>query len=160
MAGDVRAGQSCEIEMDALIKVEPAPDLRVYLAEERTFLSWMRTGIALMGFGFVVVRFGIFGDVPPVTHLTSADEAHGPSLWFGAALIAIGATVNLFAAWRFMRLASELNRQHFVDRSLSRQGVIVALLLALLGIAMTIYLFLAQLPHVLHASFVTMATGQ
>jgi putative membrane protein len=77
-------------------------------------------------------------------------------------LIAIGATVNLFSARRFMRLVSELSRDQFVDRSLSKQGVIVALLLALLGIAMTIYLtlFLAQPPHALHASFASMATGQ
>src|SRR5438874_11203137 len=42
-----------------------AADLRDYLAEERTFRAWIRTGIALMGFGFVVARFGIFGDEPP-----------------------------------------------------------------------------------------------
>jgi putative membrane protein len=61
-----------------------------------------------------------------------------------------------------MRLVGELNRHHFADRSLSEQGVIVALFLALLGIATTIYLtlFLAQLPHALQASFVNMATGQ
>ena len=31
-----------------------------YLAAERTFLAWIRTGLALMGFGFVVARFGLF----------------------------------------------------------------------------------------------------
>ena len=31
-----------------------------YLAAERTLLAWIRTGLALMGFGFVVARFGIF----------------------------------------------------------------------------------------------------
>jgi len=34
-------------------------DLRDYLAAERTFLEWIRTGLALMGFGFVVARFGL-----------------------------------------------------------------------------------------------------
>lgn len=159
MAGEVRVSQSCEIEMDALIKVDPVPNLRVYLAEERTFLSWMRSGTALMGFGFVVVRVGIFGDSPQVTHLRSADQPHGPSVWFGAALIAIGANSESLCRMALMRLASELNRHHFVDRSLSKQRVIVAFLLALLGIAMTFYLFLAQLPHALHAPFVSMATG-
>jgi putative membrane protein len=55
-----RAG---EVEMDTPIKVKPVADLRDYLAEERTFLAWIRTGISLMGFGFVVARFGIFGDL-------------------------------------------------------------------------------------------------
>jgi putative membrane protein len=148
--------------MDALIKVKSVADLRDFLAEERTFLAWIRTGIALMGFGFVVVRFGIVGDEPHVTQLTSAGQPHDLSLWFGAALIAIGVIVHLFSAWRFMRLVGELSRHQFLERSLAKQGVIVALFLALLGIAMTIYLtlFLAQPQHALHASLVSMATGQ
>jgi Domain of unknown function (DUF202) len=46
-------------EMDAPIKRGSVADLRDYLAEERTFLAWFRTSIALMGFGFVVAHFGI-----------------------------------------------------------------------------------------------------
>ena len=145
--------------MDTPIKTKPAVDLRDYLAEERTLLAWIRTGIALMGFGFVVARFGIFGDQADMSQQTQAVHPHEFSLWFGAALIAIGAIVNLFAARRFMRLVGELNRDQFADRSLSRQGVIVALFLAMLGIAMTIYLtmFLAQ-P--LHATVAGIAIGK
>ena len=36
------------------------PDPRVRFAAERTLLAWVRTGVALMGFGFVVARFGLF----------------------------------------------------------------------------------------------------
>src|SRR5438309_3246768 len=82
----------------------PAADLRDYLAEERTFLAWIRTGIALMGFGFVVARFGIFGDQLHLPQQFSAAQPHEFSPWFGAALIATGVLVNLFSAWRFMRL--------------------------------------------------------
>jgi hypothetical protein len=48
--------------------------------------------------------------------------------------------VNLFSARRYMRLVSELNRGEFVHRSLSKPGLIVTSFLALLGIAMAIYL--------------------
>jgi putative membrane protein len=126
--------------MDTPIKGNQAADLRDYLAEERTFLAWIRTGIALMGFGFLVAHFGIFGDEPNTTQHASDAQLHDLSLWLGMALIAIGVTVNLFSARRYMRLVGELNRGQFVHRSLSKQGVIVALFLALLGIAMTIYM--------------------
>jgi inner membrane protein YidH len=139
--------------MDAPIKTKAVADLRDYLAEERTFLAWIRTGIALMGFGFLVAHFGIFADEPHMTQHASGVQTHELSLWFGTALITIGVIVNLFSARRYARLIGELNRGQFVHRSLSKQGVIVALSLALLGIVMSIYMILtlAPPPNVLHA---------
>jgi putative membrane protein len=140
-------------EMDAPIKGRSVADLRDYLAEERTFLAWIRTSIALMGFGFVVAHFGIFANEPHVTNHASGVQPHDLSLWFGTALIAMGVTVSLFSAWCYMHLVGELNRGQFVKRSISKQGLIVALSLALLGIAISIYmlLILAPPPNVLHA---------
>jgi putative membrane protein len=129
--------------MDTPIKEKAAADLRDYLAEERTFLAWIRTGIALMGFGFVVAHFGIFADEPQVTQHASGAQPHELSLWFGAALVAIGVTVNLFSAWRYMRLVGQLSRGQFVQRAVSKQGVAVAMFLALLGAALTIYMIVA-----------------
>jgi putative membrane protein len=135
--------------MDAPVEARPG-ELRDYLAEERTFLAWIRTGVALMGFGFVVARFGIFADAP-LSQPAEAIDPHALSLWVGAVLIALGATVNLFCAQRFARLG-KLNRDRFAERSLSRQGVVVASLVALLGVAMMIYLtlFVAPPPGALH----------
>jgi putative membrane protein len=61
--------------------------------------------------------------------------------------------VNLLSASRYMRLVTELNSGQFVHRSISKQGVVVAMFLALLGITMTIYvvLVLAQPPDTMHA---------
>jgi putative membrane protein len=97
--------------------------------------------------------FGLFADEPHIMQYASGVRAHGLSLWFGTALVVIGVAVNLFSARRYMRLVSELNSGQFVHRSLSKEAVIVAMLLALLGIAMTIYLtlFLAPPPDALHA---------
>jgi putative membrane protein len=130
-------------------EARPVAELRDYLAEERTFLAWIRTGISLMGFGFVVARFGILGNMSYLPQQLPAAQPHELSVWLGAVLIVIGAIVNLFSARRFMRLVGELNRDRFADRSLSKQGVLVASFLALLGIAMTIYLtlFLTQPLH-------------
>jgi uncharacterized membrane protein YidH (DUF202 family) len=64
----------------------PPCDPRTYMSAERTFLAWIRTGIALMGFGFVIARFG---GCPAPT---------------GVALIAIGILVTVVAA------IAEINR--------------------------------------------------
>ncbi len=137
--------------MDTPIGGRSGADLRDYLAEERTFLAWIRTGIALMGFGVVAAHFGLFADESHITQHAS--------VWFGTALIALGVAVNLISARRYIRLVGELNRGQFVYHSPSKGAVIVALFLALLGIAMTTYLTLvpAQPPELLHAWFAGMA---
>ena len=145
--------------MDTPIKAKPAADLRDYLAQERTFLGWIRTGIALMGFGFVVARFGIFLEQLHLSQQFSDARPHEFSPWFGAALITTGAIVNLFSARRFMRLADEVGRNQFADRSLSRQGVFMASFLALVGFVMTFYLILF-LVQPSDATFASIAIGK
>jgi hypothetical protein len=60
-----------------------------------------------MRFGFVVARFGIFGHLPYIPQQLPAVSPRELSIWFGAALIAIGAIPNLFSARRFMRLVGD-----------------------------------------------------
>jgi len=115
-------------------------DLRDYLAAERTFLAWIRTGLALMGFGFVVARFALFLQQLRLIDHAPSGPSYGVSLWFGTALIAVGVIVNLSSAWRHIRLVRELDQgQSEGSRSLT-QAVATALFLALLGLAMAIYL--------------------
>jgi len=115
-------------------------DLRDSLAAERTFLAWIRTGLALMGFGFVVARFGLFLQQLQVIQHTPSAPSYGLSLWFGTALIALGVVVNLLSAWHHLRLVRELERGGVVHSRPSTQAVMVALFLALVGLAMAIYL--------------------
>jgi putative membrane protein len=115
-------------------------DLRDALAAERTFLAWIRTGLALMGFGFVVARFGLFlKQFAPVQHARSV-SFYGLSLWFGTALIAVGVLVFVLSAWHHIRLVRELNRGGVPPSRPSTQAVAIALFLAMVGLAMAIYL--------------------
>ena len=57
--------------MDGPAEGNPNAALSDYLAAERTLLAWIRTGLALMGFGFVVARFGLF-----LQELQAASENH------------------------------------------------------------------------------------
>jgi len=61
--------------METPVGEKPAADLRDYLAEERTFLAWIRTGLTLTGFGFVVARFGLFLEVMQINRGGARCEA-------------------------------------------------------------------------------------
>jgi putative membrane protein len=129
--------------MEAPIGGPPRADVRDYLAEERTFLAWIRTCLALMGFGFVVARFGLFLAEIQVARGGPAAPPNRFSLWVGTALIAVGVAMNLLSIRRHLRLVRELNRGQFADRYPSQEAVILALFLAVVGVAMGLYLTLA-----------------
>src|SRR2546423_10153663 len=95
--------------METPVGGKPQAEVRDYLAEERTFLAWIRTGLTLMGFGFVVARFGLFLQVMQITQGRSAAQPHGLSPWIGTAFIAAGVAVNLLSIRRHLRLVGDLN---------------------------------------------------
>jgi uncharacterized protein (DUF302 family)/uncharacterized membrane protein YidH (DUF202 family) len=117
-----------------------------YLAAERTLLAWIRTGLGLMGFGFVVARFGLFLQQLQSIQSRFATPPSGLSLWFGTALIGLGIIVNLFAGWHHYRLVKALDRGDTSVSSPTRQSVALAVLLALVGLAMAIYLISLRGP--------------
>ena len=118
-----------------------------YLAAERTFLAWIRTGLALMGFGFVVARFGIFLQALQMNQSNMPSRPYGPSFWFGTALIVLGVTVNIVSAQRHVRLVRELNRGGSDFNRPSSLAIGVAVILALFGAAMAIYLISVRDPQ-------------
>jgi uncharacterized protein (DUF302 family)/uncharacterized membrane protein YidH (DUF202 family) len=93
-----------------------------------------------MGFGFVVARFGLFLQQLQIMQRAPAARQYGLSLWFGTALIAAGVIMNVFAGWHHLRLVKELDRGVTSHSRPSIQAVVVAFFLALVGLAMAIYL--------------------
>ena len=107
---------------------------------ERTFLAWIRTGLALMGFGFVVARFGLFLRELASMRVVSTADLSGLSVPVGTGLIVIGVAVNILASINHVRFIRRLNEGTPVVGRPSALALVVALLLAAAGLAMAIYL--------------------
>jgi uncharacterized protein (DUF302 family)/uncharacterized membrane protein YidH (DUF202 family) len=119
---------------------ESKPTPRDFLAVERTFLAWIRTGLALMGLGFVLARFGIFLREFNLNQPSLSSQSFGLSLWFGTALIFLGVLVCLLSLVRYRRLLQQLQQSETMLSRPSALAVTAALVLAILGVAMAIYL--------------------
>jgi putative membrane protein len=119
-------------------------DPRVYFAAERTFLAWIRTGLALMGVGFAVARFGLFLREFQTNQTRLPVQATGLSEWSGIALVGAGVLVLLSATVRHVQLVRELGSGTWVPGKVSRNAVLLALLLAAIGVAMSGYLLFVR----------------
>jgi putative membrane protein len=115
-------------------------DPRVYFAAERTFLAWIRTGLALMGIGFAVSRFGLFLRELGASESHLSVHATGLSQWSGVALVALGVIVNISAVVRHFQLVRELSSGTWVAGRVSRDAVVLGLVLAGAGVGMAAYL--------------------
>src|SRR5579863_1924326 len=113
---------------------------RDYLAAERTFLAWIRTGLALMGFGFVVARFGLFLRALQMGQANLPAQSYGFSFWVGTTLIILGVVVNILSARHHVHLVRDLNRGGSLVNRPASLAIGVALILAVVGLAMAIYL--------------------
>ena len=125
------------------MNMEPdtSDDPRVRYAIERTLLAWVRTGLALMGFGFVVARFGLFlHEIEAVRQNAMPKESTGLSLWIGTALILLGVLVNLLVSAEHLRLMRQIQSAPPYGVRSWLLAIGVSFVLAMLGIAMAVYL--------------------
>lgn len=110
-----------------------------HLANERTFLAWIRTGLSVMAFGFVVERFGLLlrelglkiSNEPPIPgHYSS---------FFGFVLTLLGVLLMVFALFNFLHYRRSIDAEHFHPRS--RYAIALTIVATLIGVLLAIYLY-------------------
>lgn len=113
-----------------------------YAANERTFLAWVRTAIALMAFGFLLERFDLFLQMAAVTLGPKAPRLAGAGLGrdVGLGLLAAGVGITIVAAIRFVKINKDIASADVKSVEGARIDIALAILLVLLGLGLMIYL--------------------
>jgi putative membrane protein len=112
-------------------------DPGVLFAAERTLPAWQRTAIALMGFGFVVERFGLFLRMVSKQPLSASQR--GFSLWLGVGLLLLGAGVSVISAMLFRTVIRGLGEKEIPRGYWTSLGVWLNFALAFFALALVVH---------------------
>jgi putative membrane protein len=115
----------------------PEPDLRILQANERTLLAWIRTGLTLMAFGFVVARISVWLAVEHPERSGSATTL------LGVAVVAVGVGCHVVGALRFVRARREIVAGRTIVPD-AAGPVVMAAIVAAIGVAAIVYLLVEQ----------------
>ncbi|QEC69343.1 DUF202 domain-containing protein [Panacibacter ginsenosidivorans] len=122
--------------VNEIIKKQNASD---HLANERTFLAWIRTSIGIMAFGFVVVKFSLF--IKQIALLLQKDAIipqRGYSAVIGILLVIVGAVVLLFSFIRYKRTERQLANESY--RSSPALVFLLTIIILIISILLILYL--------------------
>jgi inner membrane protein YidH len=120
-----------------------------HAANERTFLAWVRTGIAVIAFGFVIEKFNLFvitiatADRAEAGHRLHLENVSGPlGQYGGLALVLIGLALIIVAAARFVRTQRLLDDPDIHPATSVRAELIFSVILAVVATGFGAYLVL------------------
>jgi uncharacterized membrane protein YidH (DUF202 family) len=116
---------------------------RVHMANERTFLAWIRTSIGIMAFGFVVEKFALFMKQmsiiigkPTIENVIT--PSHGYSAMIGISLVGLGTLLVLFAFLRYKKVKRQIDSNTFEQSSIL--VTLLTILVLAIGILLVVYL--------------------
>lgn len=118
-------------------------DPRVFFAAERTLLAWVRTGLTIMAFGFVVARFGLFLRLVATQQgqgLPAAELHNRLSNALGIALVLIGVACMIVGAIQHRSYVSTLPPADVPRSHAPIYPITLSVLLSILGLVLAGYL--------------------
>ena len=113
-----------------------------HAANERTFLAWVRTSIAIMAFGFLVEKFDLFLEFASKSLAARVPSVGGQLVGnlAGLLLIVLGGATMILAIIRFRQTALDIDSDDTRPGTGDRMDVILAALLVILGATLFVYL--------------------
>ena len=118
---------------------------RVHMANERTFLAWIRTSIGIMAFGFVVVKFALFiKQIGALLATSGFPEMHvvqpsnGYSSFFGILLVGLGALMGLLAFIRYKKIEIQIDEDTYQPSWIL--DILLTIAILAVGIFLVVYL--------------------
>lgn len=120
-----------------------ADDPRVFFAAERTLLAWVRTGLTVIGLGFVVARFGLF---LRILQQDPDSTSHIGSTLIGVGLVLLGSAAVALAAWQHLRFCRTLRPGERPQHYAAAWSVWFAVALAVVGLVLAAYILLRSNP--------------
>lgn len=121
-------------------------DLRVsdHMANERTFLAWIRTNIGIMAFGFVIEKFGLFikqmGLILGKVTVQSLPPSHGYSSIIGILIVGFGILMNLMAYLNFKRVEKQIDQRTIAYKPSGTIYFLLIITIIVVGIFLLSYL--------------------
>jgi putative membrane protein len=116
-----------------------------HMSNERTFLSWIRTGIGIMVFGFVIVKFSLFVNQLPSTFFKdSTIPKNGLTIFIGISLVLTGAITILLSYWKYRQVHKLLQRGEYLYSTMLL--TILTVVIFLMSIIIITYLIVAAYP--------------
>ncbi|HZO73237.1 MAG TPA: DUF202 domain-containing protein [Ktedonobacteraceae bacterium] len=110
-----------------------------HLANERTFLAWIRTGLATITFGFVIARFGLLLRELTLKNATSSGVLFHYSALIGVALTVLGVIMMIFALLNFFNIRRSIDNENFHPSMAFT--IILTVLASLIGLVLAAYLW-------------------
>lgn len=110
-----------------------------HLANERTFLAWMRTSIGIMAFGFVVVKFSLFlKQVSLILGKENIIQNRGYSAIVGILLVAVGTLTSILSYLRYRQSEKQINGGTYKQSTLLI--TIITVFIFIVSVSLIVYL--------------------